>query len=161
VSIIYERTAIRADLIDEEDSWSDPSFGSRPELAWLSERERLAVLLVEASVRFGERGLGRSQRYVLSGSARAQSERRRPQPVSAAPQRRERTVTRTGRVVTKPRRVPLISIGGGGCIGRAPNSYICLLAPTIFRGRQAHRKTRAWEPDRDPGAGPKVRGLDP
>jgi hypothetical protein len=58
VSIIHERTAIRADLIDEEDSWSDPSFGSRPELAWMTERERLAVLLVEASVRFGERGLG-------------------------------------------------------------------------------------------------------
>jgi hypothetical protein len=52
---VSEPTRVRADLIDDD---FDPNFGTRPDLAWLTERERLAVLLQEAGVRFGERGLG-------------------------------------------------------------------------------------------------------
>jgi hypothetical protein len=65
---LYERTAIRADLVNEEDSWSDPYFGSRPELSLLTERERLVKLLEEAAVRFGERGLGALSRMCWMAS---------------------------------------------------------------------------------------------
>jgi hypothetical protein len=50
-----ERTAVRADLIDDD---FDPSFGSRPEFSFLSQRERVIALLEQAGTRFGERGLG-------------------------------------------------------------------------------------------------------
>ena len=52
----HSRTAVRADRVDDDEE--DIFFGTRPELLWMTERDRLAKLLDEAGVRFGERGLG-------------------------------------------------------------------------------------------------------
>jgi hypothetical protein len=52
--MVYERSS-RRDVVDES---FDPSFGSRLEFSYMTERERLAVLLHKAGVRFDERDLG-------------------------------------------------------------------------------------------------------
>ena len=61
----------RADELDEDilAAGADLTYGTRPELGSLSHRARLAVLLSEAGVRFGERGLGAlSAMCFLAGS---------------------------------------------------------------------------------------------